>query len=309
MENDEQLHKWLNGELNPEEEKDFKQRPEYDALEKIKSITDRMAVPAFEEDKMLADILAQDKSPSAKIVNSQKRFRQPWLTYAAAAAVLLLLGFFFLRPTNEPVHYQTASGERLEGILPDGSTFILNAESQLSYDAGDWDKDRRLLLEGEAFFKVEKGEQFSVNTSNGLVVVLGTAFNVWSRKQTLEVKCQHGRVGVAANASLPKEELIANQAIRYTDGELVERWEEPAGNAGSWQEGVSRFRKQALESVLAELERQYGVKIINGTIDTSVIVSCNFTHNDLNQALKTCLQPLPVNYRIEGGVVYLSQKE
>jgi transmembrane sensor len=47
----------------------------------------------------------------------------------------------------------------------------------MSY-SDDWSKERTLSLEGEAFFEVQKGSKFSVVTSDGIVEVLGTSFDV-----------------------------------------------------------------------------------------------------------------------------------
>jgi ferric-dicitrate binding protein FerR (iron transport regulator) len=44
-----------------------------------------------------------------------------------------------------------------------------------------------LTLE-EAYFQVKKGQTFSVNTTDGVVKVLGTHFNVKQRKNYFEVK-------------------------------------------------------------------------------------------------------------------------
>jgi ferric-dicitrate binding protein FerR (iron transport regulator) len=50
-----------------------------------------------------------------------------------------------------------------------------------------------LTLE-EAYFQVKKGQTFSVNTTDGVVKVLGTHFNVKQRKNYFEVNCFEGLV-------------------------------------------------------------------------------------------------------------------
>jgi ferric-dicitrate binding protein FerR (iron transport regulator) len=63
---------------------------------------------------------------------------------------------------------------------------ILNAASKLSFNEKKWADQRALTLEGEAFFKVQKGQTFSVNTTAGVITVLGTQFNVKERKTILK---------------------------------------------------------------------------------------------------------------------------
>ena len=81
------------------------------------------------------------------------------------------------------------SGTELQLVtLPDGSLVELNAGSRLTYS----NTSRKVELQGEAFFQVQKDEvQFVVSTGISKVVVLGTAFNVRSHDD---------RVTVAVNA-------------------------------------------------------------------------------------------------------------
>jgi len=60
---------------------------------------------------------------------------------------------------------------------------VLNSKSTISFNKTDWKNNRQLTLDGEAYFKVEKGSTFTVNTNNGSVTVLGTQFNVNSTRR------------------------------------------------------------------------------------------------------------------------------
>jgi len=294
MKNDELLHKWVNGQLTAAELDRFKQRPEYEALEKLRAKTDQLEVPAFAEAQMLADILAIDKKAKPP-TTGKRRTLSRWAKYAAAAAVLLLAGWFFW-PTAQPVTWATGQQEQQEGRLPDGSTFRLNAESALTYQPKTWAAERRVELTGEAFFNVEKGQTFTVYTTNGTVAVLGTTFNVWSRDNTLEVSCQTGKVAVTNLAQTQRHVLLPQEAIRLTAGKVTMQWTTPANDPISWMAGVSKFRQVPLATVLAALERQFGVRIDARAVDTTTILSCNFDHQDLDLALKTTLTPLVIRY-------------
>ena len=50
MINDEQLHKWVNGNLTNEELEVFKLRPEYDSLVELYENTEGLSVPNFDEE-------------------------------------------------------------------------------------------------------------------------------------------------------------------------------------------------------------------------------------------------------------------
>ncbi|MFK7934619.1 MAG: FecR family protein [Saprospiraceae bacterium] len=305
MTNDELLHKWINGEISYAELREFQQRPEYESLVTLYKNTESYAAPDFEGDKMLKKVLAQPKiqaaKPTAKRVSIFK-----WQRYAAAAAVLLAVGLFFWYQTSDSnISYQTAQTEIYNGELPDGSTFTLNAESQLTYDANNWNENRQLQLQGEAFFKVAKGKRFRVVTDNGLVQVLGTEFNVRSRANQLEVVCQEGKVAVLNTDEVTLKELMPKQAVRLENQQLTEQWSTNASQ--NWTDGIYRFRKVKLAEVIAEIERQHTVVVETNGIDLNEVISCNFPRENLEVALESCLVPLGIQYKIEFEKVILSK--
>ena len=109
-----------------------------------------------------------------------------------------MFGLFFLMSTNE-ISHTTAFGEQKIIELPDGSLVTMNSKSTIEFNPDSWESNRILNLSGEAYFKVKKGSQFTVNTTNGNVVVLGTEFNVNSSHNFFEVICYEGKVKVEKN--------------------------------------------------------------------------------------------------------------
>ncbi len=307
MVNDEQLHKWVNGTLNAEELASFKQRPDYESLVELYKHTAHLSAPSFDEDAMLADILQTEKKQTPPLVEEKppqegrRVFLSSWIKYGVAASVLLLAAWFFWPSAESMVEYQLAKGERKEGLLPDQSSFVLNAESTLAYDANNWDTNRILNLKGEAFFKVKKGSTFKVKTPNGTVQVLGTQFNVWSRKDVLEVSCKSGKVAVLSSEGKVLEELNPNNAVRITANTVRKKWELLPTNQVNWMNGIFRFKAVPLATVLEELERQFDIKIDASEIDSNEELTCNFQGKDLDAALKTTLMPLGIQYEMKGA--------
>ncbi len=308
MTNDELLHKWVNGTLSAEEEAVFRRRPEYESLTQLYRMTEGLEPPAFDGEAVLANILVQEKTALKPPVAAKKRPLGRWVQMAVAASVILLVGVWLWTSRDQTVTFEVASSAQTEGVLPDASTFVLNAESSLKYDKSTWEEARSLTLTGEAFFEVEKGADFAVKTPSGTVTVLGTKFNVRSRGTTLEVACQEGRVAVANVKGEILAELTPNEAIRLEAGKAVDNWQVPAANKASWVDGISKFRKVALSVVLEELERQFGVKIDCSKVNTEEVLSCNFQHKDLDLALQTVLSPLEIQYEVEGKRVKLRKE-
>lgn len=121
----------------------------------------------------------------------------------AAAAIVLLVGSGWLLYTWTG----TGSGQMLAQAfdkvstytLPDGSTVTLNKNSELSYPAHFEGGTRSVALKGEAFFNItpDKSKPFIIDAGNSSVRVVGTSFNVKSRREITEVIVETGIVEVA----------------------------------------------------------------------------------------------------------------
>ncbi|MCB0519148.1 MAG: FecR domain-containing protein [Lewinellaceae bacterium] len=306
MLNDELLHKWINGELTAVELETFRQRPEYSSLVELYKNTEGLAAPAFDQEAMLSHILKKEKI-SATPEKTGRRVFLTWAKYAAAACVLLIAGWFLFSFFGKNVRYEMAKGETKEGVLPDQSMFVLNAESTLHYNKSAWKKERTLELEGEAFFSVKPGSTFTVKTPSGSVQVLGTKFNVWSRDGALDVKCSHGIVAVYDTSGELVTKLKQYDAVRLVPGRDPEPYQIPGEDNASWTQGITKLRKVPLAVVLQELERQFDVEIVADGLDDKEIITCNFQHEDLALALQTALSPLGIRFEIKGRKVVLKK--
>ncbi len=96
-------------------------------------------------------------------------------------------------------------GEKAEIILSDGSRIWLNSGSSLKYPEEFTRGKRKVYLEGEAFFDIEKvkNSNFTVNVNDANITVLGTQFNIknYNEDEELEVTVVEGSVLVADNSS------------------------------------------------------------------------------------------------------------
>ena len=186
------LAKWLNNELSEEELAVFKKSAEYASYKKLIDVSGTLKAPDFDVDKALNDFNNTQLQKDIKVIkmNPMRRI----LRIAAAIALIFAASYFYISTLDESVSTQYA--ERSEVRLPDNSEIILNADSRISYSDKNWKKERNVSLQGEAFFKVAKGQKFTVATKDGLETVLGTQFNVENRKGFFEVTCYEGLVSV-----------------------------------------------------------------------------------------------------------------
>ena len=297
MKNDELLHKWIEGTISDEELEAFKLRPEYESLVNLHRQTENLTTPSFDQYQMLTEIMATPKAVVEPLPVKRRTFLSTAMKFGLAAAALLLIGIFIWMQGNNQVSYIVEKGSVQNGQLPDQSTFVLNAESELSYDNKKWKKERLIHLSGEAYFEVTKGSAFTVATELGTVKVLGTHFNVKVRNNILEVSCQEGKVGIQSKNGGEQTTISGNEAVRIVDGVLGEKWKQDTGAKASWVDGIFRFRNVSLQTVLDELERQYVIKINGQQVDTKAIISCNFQRDNMVLALRSALTPLGIKYR------------
>ena len=134
-------------------------------------------------------------------------------------------------------------------------------------------------------------------TSEGIVSVVGTQFNVKQRGSFFEVACFEGVVKVASQHVI--EELKAGDRLRFVDGEQMlgkTTYQNP-----QWTKNVSSFERVNLAEVIAELERQYDIKVRTEDVDIARLFTGGFVHDSLENALKSICEPLDLGYRMENG--------
>jgi transmembrane sensor len=221
-----------------------------------------------------------------------------FLRVAAVIAVLLAGSFFYLSTLSES--FTTDYAENKSISLPDTSEVILNAESELAFSKNEWNTNRNVDLKGEAFFKVAKGQKFTVATGQGLVTVLGTQFNVETRKDYFEVTCFEGLVSVTINGK--ETQLPAGNSLLMLNGKST-MLKAAVNGKPSWLSNESSFRSIPLNYVLDELQRQYDIKITTKNINTSQLFSGSFSNENLELALKSISVPLQIKFNLDGNKV------
>lgn len=283
------LSRWINGELSPEELKEFQSHPEYTHYNKIMAGADALDLTMYDVDKALNTVKSKRNTHSQK---DTKPVIKLWPYFAAAASIVIIFGLFLFNSNDS---FTTSFGEQLTITLPDGSEMILNAKSEASFDKNNWDTNRTVSLDGEAYFKVKKGSTFTVATTNGDVSVLGTEFNVQSQASFFEAVCYEGRVSVTSGQD--NTVLTAGKGYRKIARTASENWTFDALEP-SWISNTSSFRSVPLHYVFKELEDQYNIAIDTKNIDTDIIYTGTFPNNDIDVALKTVFSTLGLQYQL-----------
>ena len=227
------------------------------------------------------------------------------LPYAAVAALLFLLLIFNLgNEYDTSVNVPMAKTETIS--LPDGSTVAVNADSKIAYNKATWDTKREVFLEGEAFFSVEKGSNFKVLTDDGTVQVLGTSFNVYSRKDQFNVQCETGKVSVQTSGGV-ESILTPQQSVTVENGKHQVDSITETERRSTWRSGTFVYKATKIIEVASELERQFDVSIkmdksLEGTKYTG-----SFQRSSLETALTEVFYPVNLKFEIEGKNVNITK--
>ena len=213
--------------------------------------------------------------PAPDRARAQKSRRRAWAGLSMVAGlVVVVLGLW---TWQAQVTVSVPRGEQYTATLPDGSTVHLNSDSRLRYRSGflAWPfvpaGERRVTLEGEAFFEVVRGARpFVVETFNARVEVLGTQFNVRARQGPLEGETQvtlaTGRVLVTDQADLEVSTILseAGQMARVGTVAAPDTLASPDRRLNrvlAWRQQGFAVVNKPLSFVLAEVERRYALSI------------------------------------------------
>lgn len=233
---------------------------------------------------------------------------------AATLSLLLLAGYWLLRPTAEAGQQtvQTGAGDPREIVLPDGSHVWLDAHSQLRY-ATAFATDRRLSLEGTAYFEVvrDTAHPFVVSAGKGEVRVLGTKFSVQARvgEPDVVVVVTSGLISLGAQADNDPVRLSKDMlGLLNPAGQVKVERADP--NYLSWLSGRLVFEQTPLPTIVAQLERLYGAEIrLQHPKLTSMTLTADVRREPLAQLLEKIAFTLDIAYKIENNTHTLTMKD
>jgi ferric-dicitrate binding protein FerR (iron transport regulator) len=162
---------------------------------------------------------------------------------------------------------QTVSGETGTICLPDGSTVMLNANSRLIYYT-PWksDEPREVWLEGEGFFDVSNqpesgGAQFRVHLAEVQVEVLGTRFNVNSRRNRTQVVLEEGSVQLTHKEKEDVLQMVPGEMVEYGENELFIRRKVDPNPFTAWVENRLIFDDTSLRTIGEMIMDRYGLNV------------------------------------------------
>lgn len=257
---------------------------------------------------------------SEKLVPEHSRWKNVRYIGLAASVALIAASIWFFHlnqknaakslPMANTLSKSTLRGQKLKAQLPDGSSVWLNAESRITFP-DHFGATRKVTLEGEAFFDIEKDAEkpFIIEAGKAEIKVLGTSFNVkaYPEEKMVETVVVTGTVAIEGPKAQPPITLTPNQKAVYRYGENS-FWKETVEirEAVSWRNGILTFTDADLPEVIKKLERWFDVEF---DVITAAITNCKVTATFDNLALEQIMEQLqfiaPITYEIEEKTVTL----
>jgi len=210
------------------------------------------------------------------------------LTIPVAASLVLIFLLHILFATST---FENTSREVYSFRLPDQSRVVLSQNSTATYPRYWW--KREVTLQGEAYFEVEKGKEFTVETTKGLVQVLGTRFLVSEKDNQLIVSCYEGKVQLSNDKQ--KQLVAAGNTLQYHDQSFYKLTSSNAAYPKMARFNQS-FSNVSLVELIDDLESFFsidiqlnsiGVKHFSGTIDSA----------DAETAIRIICRSLDLDYQ------------
>jgi len=229
---------------------------------------------------------------------------------------------------------QTARGQTYEFVLPDGTKVWLNADSKISFPFQFVGKERKILLNGEAYFEVVHNakQPFRVESNGQLVEDIGTEFNInaYDDEKHTKTTLIEGSASVTPlspqGGSLPQGERGAGSVTLRPNQQAILsplEGEMPAGQRGGnnlkvtqvnptdvldWKNGEFQFNDEPLGSIMRKLARWYNVEVIYKDINPDKPFWGSISRfENISKVLEKLELTGTIHFKVEGRKVYVSQ--
>jgi len=247
----------------------------------------------------VTDVSSQSESANEEAANQSR-----WQRWAVAVLLAFCMPFVYLDYQGSAEHLQVAKGEQLVETLDDGSEILLASGSE-AVIRESWSRREVILKRGTAFFDVapNKDKPFSVIMDGVSIEVLGTAFSVYRKADSVEVVVEEGRVQVDRDADSKdadnnreqvrlghNDKLIITPDIPFAITNDVNIEEELA-----WREGLIYFKQRRLDEVISRMGDYYHAPIYLMNKDLSDLkVSGAFRVDDVSGFLSALEKTLGI---------------
>ena len=195
--------------------------------------------------------------------------------------------------------------------LSDGTRVWLNSETSIQYPVVFGTKERRVFIQGEAYFEVAKDAKkpFTVQFMSSSVTVLGTSFNIraYPEEKQSQTTLAEGSVRICSPGSSMLLKPGEQAEVKALSGEMVKK-EVEVKTFTSWKDGRFVFEQEPLENIMRTLERWYDIRVIFRDEGAKRIsLSGNLKrYGDFSQVMNMLQMTGDVRFELHGNDVYIT---
>ncbi|WP_164111887.1 MULTISPECIES: FecR family protein [Sphingobacterium] len=201
----------------------------------------------------------------------------------------------------------TPRGGQYQITLPDGTKVWLNAATTIKYPSRFTQQERRVELDGEAYFEVAKKEKqmFVVSSHEQEIKVLGTQFNVsaYREDQLVKTTLLEGSVRVRNNYTNQSIKLSpGQQSVILSNDSKIDLEIADVEEVTAWKNGYFKFNNESIESIMRKVARWYDIEIqYQDLIDAEQVFSGRVSKGEtLSSVLESLELTGGVHFKIEG---------
>ena len=205
-------------------------------------------------------------------------------------------------------------GKRFNVQLSDGTLVYLNSGSSLKFPVNFLKgKERKVYLQGEAFFEVAHNKElFTVKSPGAIAAVYGTKFNFknYQEDSFSEVILTEGSVGLKSNLYMDKFVTIKPN-FKAELNKVENKIEIAQVNTKlytSWIDGRTVFRNENIDNLILKLERLYNVSITNSNqnLSSNFFNATIFVENETIEDVLNYLQEVyNINYQVVNNKIII----
>ncbi|MDR3141949.1 MAG: DUF4974 domain-containing protein [Tannerellaceae bacterium] len=249
---------------------------------------------------------------------SRRHLAQTAFKYAAVVLFVVSIAFLGKNSIKEEetyIVYKVNAGDSVRKIpLDDGSKVWLNCSSTLKIPASFSIEKRRVILDGEAYFEVDKrpSGSFLVSTGQLTIKVLGTSFNVKTtgKSKDVETILAIGKVTLFDKNDNAVYQMSPGEKVTYSPINkeyIVENIDTNVRTA--WHLSQFIFENATLRDIVNKLSVKFNVNI---NLESKKLAERKYRcvinkDESLGEVLDILKYLAPIHYRIEGSEVFISE--
>lgn len=256
-------------------------------------------------------------------INSKNKINQPsdglhinlnYKLLRVAALIIVVLGagwFAYDSFYTTKISTIAAIQQSVEQPLTDGSIITLNQNSKLTYPEKFIEDERRVELEGEAYFYIAANPEkpFIIKASEVEIQVVGTSFNVNANEaiDSIVVSVDTGIVRIIT--AIREETLEAGSiGVYYRSTQVLTKIESNnVGIQNFWRTKRLSFNGTSLLEVIATINLTYNVEV---SLSDPLLGNCKLSVGFENESLEDILDVIATTLRLElskeNGIYLLS---